>query len=104
MSHTKHTPGPWFTDATNDTIFILSPARRGAYVAQIEKMGSDAKPIEDAGANARLIAAAPELLTEMRVIKSFLGDCVKMLKNDSEARDLYYRVEALIARIEGGAE
>ncbi len=71
MSNTKHTPGPWrhaghdYAQGTHITVYC----EQGTNVASVTKSPwtgnkgpSAAKYLEVAEANARLIAAAPELL------------------------------------------
>ena len=57
----SHTPGPWIVDAAfDDSGYVRGP--RGEYVADIELDEDD--PVLQA--NARLIAAAPELLAVLQ--------------------------------------
>lgn len=76
MSEHQHTPGPWdWTKATNLSeydgeelgrylgIHAEDPGRGGSWVAVIE---GDVFDAEEQEANARLIAAAPELLEALR--------------------------------------
>jgi hypothetical protein len=60
---TKHTPGPW--DRTNLTIHTKSTAERGALgIARVFEAGIEteaADSVDQATANANLIAAAPAL-------------------------------------------
>ena len=64
MSETKHTPGPWRVAPRSDypehADINVDAGTRG-YVALCGKAGD-----EEAEANARLIAAAPELLDALR--------------------------------------
>ena len=55
----KHTPGPWLLDETDDTIFV---AHDGRIVAQVELQNDSPLGIQTEHADARLIAAAPDLL------------------------------------------
>lgn len=57
----KHTPGPWFVDAHNNVL------AEGCLVA----FPSVAAGLEKQEANARLIAAAPELLAALECLCSF---------------------------------
>ena len=73
----KHTTGPWHVGAQNDLLFIVAgraPAINNDYpvhdaartvISQIEECDKDRTEVE---ANARLIAAAPELLEMVRVL------------------------------------
>ena len=63
MSETKHTPGPWKTSYTNLSVVI---AENGAVVARASKLNG----LVNLQANARLIAAAPELLEALESIAS----------------------------------
>jgi hypothetical protein len=67
----KHTPGPWTFDKDDLGIWINSPA----YPQPIAKMGkSTVFPTE---ANARLIAAAPDLLEALRFcVQNDGGECL----------------------------
>jgi hypothetical protein len=56
--NTKHTPGPWRTDVS-DPAFVNYDVRTDDTI--ICTMGIE-MPTEEEAANARLIAAAPELL------------------------------------------
>ena len=56
----KHTPGPWRVDPTDDTRILQGP--NGLHVAYAANRGMG----HAAPANARLIAAAPELLDALR--------------------------------------
>lgn len=56
----KHTPGPWATKEVNDkgahVLWVMPIKANGHYVAEVGVNSPDAQ------ANARLIAAAPDLL------------------------------------------
>jgi hypothetical protein len=79
----KHTPGPWQIEGSK---FITSSST-GGHVATIpDVVGSQA--------NARLIAAAPEVVAELRA----LTDIVESLIADRDERAAYVRqVKARIA-------
>jgi hypothetical protein len=82
---TQHTPGPWSIDWN----FIVAPDPSGehadVYIAEIAESDEDGRiPSEDQiEANARLIAAAPDLLAalqhvlERATMPGFLRDEVK---------------------------
>ena len=82
----KHTPGPWEvfdldhaivvrTESTNRTKFGAS---RYAAIGGFER--SDPKQHAEAIANARLIAAAPDLLESLK-------DCLRRIADDEEYGD-----------------
>jgi len=90
-----HTSGPWALSGNSKTWALLDAA--GFRIALVDKGGLDA------AANARLIAAAPELLEALRDESEF----VEMERRWSEASDLTKwidrceRLEAIIAKAEG---
>lgn len=89
-----HTPGPWQTDGSR-VYHQANPGGRKTYVA--ETLGDPS--IAARQANARLIAAAPELLDLLR-----LGLTVNASDWDSPHPDEWARrVRELVARVEGAA-
>lgn len=69
-SQTQHTPGPWTTDSINQTT-IWSSSGDGLIADCAEFLGfanARALPVQKRQANARLVAAAPELYEALRVI------------------------------------
>jgi len=99
-----HTPGPWFiherfsSDGTFD-IWDKPDALRGArWLADVKTYGGAFPDVPEAEANARLIAAAPELLA---ACKEFVRKC-----DDGEAksRRSYAEMSAAIAKAEGRSE
>ena len=56
---TRHTPGPWHAD--HDGLFM-----RGDPIATIAELSPQKADIDEARANAHLIAAAPDLLAVAR--------------------------------------
>jgi hypothetical protein len=91
MPTTTHAPGPWIVGRDQDgNLLIESPdsAEQGI-VATVNRARGGLRP--DGEANARLIAAAPELLAALRVT-------VNLLDNEGMAADKF---KALLARIDG---
>lgn len=68
MSERAHTPGPWGFEYTEDNkrIIIGKGLVEGPDGYDVAEVYSDDCPYEEAEANARLIAAAPELLHEIK--------------------------------------
>ena len=67
---TKHTPGPWFTSDLFSTM-VQIPARDSGFVdGEIQVFGHGGSSYEEAKANARLIAAAPELLEALKAVQA----------------------------------
>lgn len=85
MKNAKHTPGPWRVGDAGHAVF--GPKDSGMYpnapVTVVQKIVSPA--------NARLIAAAPELLEALEVA----------LKSCSGQDDFYYKTKALMAKSRG---
>ena len=105
MTNAKHTPGPWAVDE-NDHQWITADCD-GLIVAEIpygEGEETD-RHHEINDANARLIAAAPELLEALR-------DMVRINQNKegyfrghshAESGSVYEQARAAIAKAEGAA-
>lgn len=70
MSEAKHTPGPWEVAQYSDGAYIMSDHVDPGFGVKQEVARVHAKRHDDARghANARLIAAAPELLEALRKI------------------------------------
>ena len=83
---TKHTPGPWHTDIGHAVI--------GGQVMPL--LGPDGASPEELWANSALIAAAPELLAELKGVVG--GWCMGRPFTSEDA----VRLAAIIARAEGG--
>ena len=112
MAEMVHTPGPWFvpdqTWARETRIEvedgIACPGSGGAmsYTTTVCTLGWNSTTPEWE-ANARLIAAAPDLLEALQSaqesIATFIG--VHGYPSDSGARDVLREVEAAIARATG---
>ena len=91
----KHTPGPWFVPApTYRTLYV--EARIGNMMLQeVASCGPTADPAQQA-ANARLIAAAPELLEA-------LADCVAHMHwTQPQGETALKKAKAVIAKATGG--
>ena len=71
----KHTPGPWNSELINNgTDYQISSKRR--YIATLAKYGNlDSKCDDLDKANARLIAAAPELLEALKDVLRWWDSC-----------------------------
>lgn len=76
-----HTPGPWRIVGTNNGLFIAG-AKPG-YLAEVRDCGSG-----DVAANARLIAAAPDMLQALRraaLALAFASEQSEAMRDDYEA-------------------
>ncbi len=85
MSDTKHTPGPWRVQ--NGSVYALAPD--GSFgslpVAHMDRdPGNGTRPVER-DANARLIAAAPEMVEALRGALEVLDGRANDFSSKSEA-------------------
>ena len=101
-----HTPGPWMAAAAPSSIVGWPVVgRMGRSICNVSWMPKKAYPdVSDADyaafnaeceANARLIAAAPELLEFAKWVADRGGD--------NNCMDIFKRARSLIAKAEGGA-
>ena len=77
MNNTTHTPGPWRTiESTNKTMrTVVGPDFPGqGYIADVNLCRTNDAQDVDGEANARLIAAAPELLEALNAASEWLND------------------------------
>ena len=78
MSNGKHTPGPW---TVNDQLtFLIIHGPEGEHIAETGAWRHDVCQISnrkraEMQANARLIAAAPELLEALEMVRDADDDC-----------------------------
>lgn len=104
----KHTPGPWRYCKTNGSPthgeHVIAGAKPG-YLAEVRDCGSG-----DVGANARLIAAAPDLLEALKGVLAIVSDSQGVagyhLNGNTAEWDEFDEVDAAIdaiAKATGGA-
>ena len=90
-----HTPGPWTAFQSTASFFDVVKGN-GEYDPSVASVwASEGRP---AGANARLIAAAPDMLEALRAVVSALNN--RDATND-EALAIYARCIAAIAKATG---
>lgn len=81
MSDAKHTPGPWFTNRQGrSTVYIEAPIRDG-WLQEVAACGPTEAGQEQQEANARLIAAAPELLAALQAALAVIDDYLEYEHN-----------------------
>lgn len=90
--NTKHTPGEWFTCRGVSSIYIEARLRQGV-VQEIAACGPTEAGHEQQEANARLIAAAPELLEALQAVVAVAD----------RATDEFDRARAAIAKATGAS-
>lgn len=99
----KHTPGPWtYQPASNYVGYSISPRGTLPTLAAVERpVGGELLTIEafnfpgETEANARLIAAAPELLEALQVAELILRE------RGLRAHGGYKQIESAIAKATG---
>ncbi len=64
----KHTPGPWHTIREGSSTVYVESRIGGGWVQEVSSCGPTANGSEEQEANARLIAAAPELLDALEMV------------------------------------
>jgi hypothetical protein len=105
-----YTPGPWAAEWMNGSICfgIRTPEGTVAYTRQTG--GRDGPIRRQHEANARLIAAAPELVEALRELIAQCHDCEKELTEELHHVDFtgeslpLCNARALLARIDGETE
>lgn len=96
----SHTPGPWRHDAQNHQIRTGVPEESRRFTGELIASVSPLCP--EMIANARLIAAAPELLEALKDAQEVLVDPRR--RNTIYANDpLWARMAEAIAKATGGA-
>ena len=75
---TEHTPGPWVINESKNIIFI--PTSFGNDIVCTITNGGHIKEVSDA--NARLIAAAPEMLEALKEAKLYI-DGIELVLGES---------------------
>lgn len=91
MSETKHTPGPWHCGQESvDPEWWIVTIKGGLIIANVNAHFRQE-------ANARLIAAAPDILAALRECEAFC----KGHQETPEKAARYERVRAAIAKAEG---
>ena len=115
MSEAKHTPGPWLIGSDQRLVYALhhngdfhkgAPLLVNRFSAYVEPYTSQGGTIEEAQANARLIAAAPELLAHAEAdiadLEYYIGNPSAWDSFDNEMserlRRVYDRARAAIAK------
>lgn len=93
--HAKHTPGPWINMGTE----ICGPVNSGVIVARMPEWGVLADGLDARAANARLIAAAPDLLQALEAWKKEARNPEVGGYVTSETRQ---KIDAAIAKANGG--
>ena len=92
---TDHTPGPWFARAAIRSDEFIITAESGGYAPLARVRGDKRSTLPAAQANARLMAAAPDLLD---ALLEMLVACPDLEKNDAIVK----AVQKVLARKKAG--
>ena len=92
---TQHTPGPW--SFTTDCIAIWNGpnARKALQIADLSSEGSPDIDVAETLANARLIAAAPDLLAALKAFDDAFSHYCEGDPDSDEVSALYQAREAI---------
>ncbi len=110
MTGGKHTPGPWSAFVVEDTMTVsvdIGPHPSGYRPNVVDWTGFDTcgLPFDQQVANARLIAAAPDLLAALKQFRTKVYNAALGSGMDDEWATVACSVaDAAIAKAEGGAE
>lgn len=96
MKHSKHTPGPWVIGKNGTAV----TTKHGGYIATADT-GTN---VEIDESNARLIAAAPEMLEALKLVHSLHCGDIYDFKAPQTMHEIIERVVAAITKAIGGAE
>ena len=88
----KHTPGPWNYDRSGYSLYVNSGREL------VTALSMDGKRLETSEANARLIAAAPDLLEALKSVIAWLDASDESAFSDSQLA----LARAAIAKATGG--
>ncbi len=96
----KHTPAPWRADewdcvwiGDEDHALLVANCRNSVMADRVSQ--------EQAPANARLIAEAPAMLSELRNIQNGIETRAITSEHDETFATAAHRIRALLARIDG---
>ena len=97
---TKHTPGPWKAGTLERGRFVVSAPRSNGRAICVMRNTQEQDPEHErnleADANARLIAAAPDLLNALNDAYECLSDHSGFLQSTTAIK-----IRAVIAKVEG---
>ncbi len=91
----KHTPGPWMIHDMEERVVVTVSKKPSICIADTAAIGT---PLEVNRANARLIAAAPELLEALRETKEWIDNWSPNFCDDEEWDETKIKVDGAIAK------
>ena len=106
--HSGHTPGPWDVDDDTMEIFSIQPGHSTGWIAKVLGNDDNGRPLppDEMAANARLIAAAPELLAALNGVLYWAECECESIERDTPLHDEapmcdFCVAKAAIAKSEG---
>jgi hypothetical protein len=106
MKNTQHTPGPWVIadDPTSEGVWIDHPDLKSGEDDEICRCLDSTLSGEECLANARLIAAAPELLDALKTLTDALNESLEPVPLAADIVNAFRDSMRAIAKAEGRAE
>ena len=110
MNKPNFTPGPWKYHAPTNTdqrLFIEHPDGTGRIIAGMSQgfcFNKKCIPIEEREANARLIAAAPEMFEALHDALVYITDCIDCSEDNkliARAKKDEANIRAILAKVRG---
>ena len=98
----RHTQGPWVA-SQNEVISVASTAERVVITVNVVECETGAPIPEQAIIDARLIAAAPELLAALQKADAWVAQYHGMVGHDAASQSMSRVIRAAIAKATGGA-
>ena len=103
MNEAKHTPGPWFTHREGFSSVYIEARIGGGMLQEVASCGPTNEGSDQQEANARLIAAAPEMLEALKA----MIDAERVYESggrSSEELDALEKAHAAITKATGRAD
>ena len=97
----KHTPGPWVVNRYPEEL-LVEARPSGAFVAKCDGISATIGSAEELMTNARLIAAAPDMLAVLKDASFVIRAHAERYPGDRDAQALWDRCADAIYKAEGG--
>ena len=103
MDEAKHTPGPWLTHKEGFSSIYIESRIGGGMLQEVASCGPTGEGRDQQEANARLIAAAPELLEALKEVVEILDEVLGFGTEPSHG-NIAAKARAVIAKATGRAD